>query len=228
MKILFTACLLFLSIASFSQFAIISDRDGYVNIRTGPTLSNQVQDTLHNNRFVYCYDREGSFYNADYSKRGEDKNGYVYHDRVKMVTSYERIARVTNAGNLASFSGNQVKVTITTQRFDKSKYKITYNRDAPGVVEKLNGKTVWGTDGNLPSVEYKSIEVQVGQKTISLPASATENLFEPNNGNTKVNYDRIRDILYIQSANSDGAGYYEVIWRIEKGVYKDRWITVGL
>ena len=27
--------------------------------------------------------------------------------------------------------------------------------------------------------------------------------------------------------NSDGAGSYEVIWKIEKGVYKERYIAYG-
>jgi len=27
--------------------------------------------------------------------------------------------------------------------------------------------------------------------------------------------------------NSDGAGYYGVIWKIEKGVYKSRYIVYG-
>lgn len=35
------------------------------------------------------------------------------------------------------------------------------------------------------------------------------------------------NIVYIQSMNSDGAGSYEVIWKVEKAVYKERYIACG-
>ena len=227
MRLYFLTAMICFSMSSLAQFAIISDKDGYVNMRSSAALSNNIQDTLHNGRIVFCYEREGSFYSAEYAKRGENKTGYVYHDRVKMVTGFEKVPAVKSPANTETFSNSSVKVIISLQRFDKSKYRITYHKDAPGVVEKINGKYVWGTDGNLPAMEYKSIQVQVEQKTITLPASATENLFEPGTGTTKVNYDRAKDIVYIQAANSDGAGYYEVIWRIVNGVYKDKWVVAG-
>jgi hypothetical protein len=54
-----------------------------------------------------------------------------------------------------------------------------------------------------------------------------ENLYEISLANTKAHYDKANDILYIQSMNSDGAGSYEVIWKIEKGIYKNRFIAYG-
>jgi hypothetical protein len=42
-----------------------------------------------------------------------------------------------------------------------------------------------------------------------------------------VNYDNINDIIYIQSMNRDGAGAYGVIWKIEKGIYKAKFIVHG-
>ena len=227
MRMQLLAAMLFVSMTSMAQFAIISDKDGYVNMRSSAALSNNIQDTLHNGRIVFCYEREGNFYSAEYGKKGENKTGYVYHDRVKMVMGFERVSAVKSPANTAKFSNGAVTVTITLQKFDKSKYRITYLKEAPDVVEKINGKYVWGTDGGLPAMEYKSIQVQVGSKLITLPAPATENLFEPATGTTKVNYDRAKDIVYIQSANSDGAGYYEVIWRIVNGEYKDKWVVAG-
>ncbi len=62
---------------------------------------------------------------------------------------------------------------------------------------------------------------------LTLPPAALENLYEPNLGSTKVNYDRIKDILYISTMNSDSAGGYFVVWKIEKGKYKERFIAYG-
>ena len=85
----------------------------------------------------------------------------------------------------------------------------------------------WNTLIGIPTREYKSIEVNIGQRKMSLPKVAFENLYEPSLDHTQVNYDKTNDIVYIQSMNSDGAGGYEVIWKIEKGVYKDRFIAYG-
>lgn len=35
------------------------------------------------------------------------------------------------------------------------------------------------------------------------------------------------DIFYIRSQNSDGAGAYDVVWRVVKGMYTDRDIEYG-
>jgi hypothetical protein len=43
----------------------------------------------------------------------------------------------------------------------------------------------------------------------------------------EVHYDKVHDILYIESMNSDGAGSYEVIWKIEKkeSIREGRFLT---
>jgi len=96
------------------------------------------------------------------------------------------------------------------------RYHITYSKPSHeyaqtviGVVA-INGKKVWGTDGEMPKTEYKSIVVNFGARQLIVPHAAFEDLFQPTIWNTKVNYDRKNDILYIVSENSDGAGAYEI------------------
>jgi hypothetical protein len=43
----------------------------------------------------------------------------------------------------------------------------------------------------------------------------------------EAHYDPLNDILYIRSQNSDGAGAYDVVWRVVKGIYTDRDIVYG-
>ena len=227
MKRLIIIALLFIAGVTSAQFAVIQDKDGYVNIRSSASLSNNVKDTLNNGRLIFLYDREGSFYNAEYAKRGTNKDGYVYFDRTRKVQNFEKIRSAGGPANTEVFSGNNIKVTISRQSFVKSKYRFSYYRDAPDQIEKINGKPYYGGDGNMPATEYKSITVQVGTTVVTLPAAATENLFEPSSGTTSVYYDRAKDAIYIQASNGDGAGYYQVVWRIEKGVYVERLVIVG-
>ena len=82
-------------------------------------------------------------------------------------------------------------------------------------------------DGGMPTTQFEKIIIKIGQKSITLPNSALTGLYEPNIHSAKVNYDKVTDTFYIQTMNSDGAGSYFVIWKIENGVYKDRLIAYG-
>ena len=216
-----------ISTNTFSQFAIIVDRDGWVNIRKEGLIGNNIIDKLLNGHIVYTYDNTGSWANIDYSKGNKNLNGYVSRDRYKLVTSFPTIPQTSKTNTVIIFKKDSIEVTVTKKPFEKSKHSFKYFKDAPDQVESIDNKPIWGTDGGMPAEEYRSIRVKIGAKVIELPASAFSNLYEPSIGNTRVNYDRAKNILYIQSSNGDGAGSYEVIWKIEKGVYKDRFIVSG-
>ncbi|NDV95689.1 hypothetical protein D0T84_12300 [Dysgonomonas sp. 521] len=119
---------------------------------------------------------------------------------------------------------DSIVITLTQTDFDPMQNKIS-RKD--GFVYKINGKEIWGTDGEIPKREYKSISIRLGKKNIDFPQSALENLYNPNLENTEANHDKDNDILYLQSTNSDGAGGYIVVWVIEKGQYKGRYVYYG-
>ena len=125
------------------------------------------------------------------------------------------------------FKKDSIEVVISVQKFDKRQHRYRFYKDAKEQIELIDGKVYWGKDGGFPTIAYQSISVVVGRKKIVLPTSALANLFEPNLSIAEVNYDAGNDILYIQSSNGDGAGGYEVLWKIEKGVYKDRYSDQG-
>jgi len=228
MKTILLPILLLLSRPSFAQFAIIADTDGFANIRNTAAPASRIVDTLHNGHFVYCFETNGNWINIDYSKKKKDLTAYVYHDRVKYVSSFEKIPALSSYDSV--FVKDSIRITISTQPFVRTRYRLIYAKDAenaPKYIQSINGKQYWGTDGRMPATEYKSIHIIMGNKEFLLPKAATENLFEPSIGAAQVNYDKKNDVLYIQSSNSDGAGSYEVIWRIEKGSYTDRYIAYG-
>ena len=80
----------------------------------------------------------------------------------------------------------------------------------------------------MPKKEYKSIEVKIRGKQVSIPQSAYSDLYQPNlyTDLNFVYYDKDNDILYIVALNGDGAGAYTVCWQIEKGVYKGRKVGI--
>ena len=226
-KILFTICLTISARFVFGQFAVIYDKDSFCNVRSSAKKGNNIIDKLANGHIVYCFPNKTNWTDIDYSKNKKDLNGQVYKDRVIFVSSYLTIPVLTNDNYKITLKKDNIKVILTEQKFEKSKHKFSFYKEAKDQIELVDNKKYWGRDGGLPTSEYKSIEVTIRQRKISLPKIAFENLYEPSLYNTQVNYDKTNDIIYIQSMNSDGAGSYEVIWKIEKGVYKDRYIAYG-
>jgi hypothetical protein len=214
---------LFLTHFTFAQFFIVSDKDGSVNVRDSASTGSRIIDTLNNGHFIYFLEIEpqtGLWRKIEYTRRSKDRSGYVYYDRLKPVAEYERIPSLHHTESAAAYGRDSIRVIVTQQKFDKTKYRLT--RDENKRIAEINGKPYWGTDGELPKWEYKSIVIQVGSRTIKLPETAFENLFEPTIWKTEIYYDRMSDTFYIRSQNSDGAGAYDVIWRVVKGVYTDR------
>jgi hypothetical protein len=213
---------------SFGQLAFISDKDGYSNVRTKAKSGGKISGTLHNGDFVFCYEEvKGNWRNILYTMKNQELAGYVYQDKLKFISDYGRIPALTKQINHSTFGKDSIKIIVEAEKFDKSRFRVSYSKDSRSQIQFVNGKQYWGTDGEQPKTEYKSIVIIIANRKITFPLAAIENLFEPSINNTEVNYDSQNDILYIQSVNSDEAGGYEVIWRIEKGVYKDRYIFNG-
>ena len=206
-------------------FAVINDKDGYVNVRKEKSVHSKVLKKLDNNTLIFVleYDKaqEGNWIYAD-------NEGYIYNDRVKWIEKLPKIAKGIARGNTIVFEGKEIQVTLATEKFDKDKHSFKYHKEYRDVIEKIDGKPFWGTDGNMPKREYKSIEVKIRGKQVSIPQSAYNDLYESYlyTEFNSVHYDKDNDILYIVANNGDGAGAYMVCWQIEKGVYKGRKVGI--
>jgi hypothetical protein len=216
-----------LSTLAYGQFAFVSDKDGFVNIRKNAEAGAPIMDTLRNGHLVYCMENKGNWSNVDYYKKTKERNGFIYSDRLKFVAEYESLPLITEQPNTVIYGKDSIKVIVSKKQFDKSKYRFTYYKDARDQIQFINGKQYWGADGGVPTTEYKSVIVQAGKKKINLPPSAFDNLFNPTIDATRIYYDKQNDIIYITSMNSDGAGAYDIAWRVVKGIYKDKCIAYG-
>ena len=206
-------------------FAVINDKDGYVNVRKEKSVHSKVLKKLDNNTLIFVleYDKaqEGNWIYAD-------NEGYIYNDRVKWIHNFPQIAKGIAKGNTIVFEGKEIQVVLSTEKFDKSKHSFKYHKEYRDIIEKIDGKLFWGTDGNMPKREYKSIEVKIRGKQVPIPKSAYNDLHESSLyiEFNSVHYDKDNDILYIVANNGDGAGSYMVCWQIEKGVYKGRKVGI--
>jgi len=228
MKFLMLVPAFFFSIFGLEeQFAFVADKDGYVNVRSGEGMEYSIVDTLHNGRLIYCSERRGNWFYISYTKGKEQRYGLIYHDRCKLISEYNPIPEMMRGDNSITLGKDSIKIVASERAFDKSRHKYSYYKDRKDEIELIDNKQYWGTDGFLPETEYKAISITIGKKVTILPAAALQNLYEIKLHHFEANFDRANNIVYLHSWNSDGAGAYNVIWKIDNGVYKERFIVYG-
>ena len=199
------------------DYAVVKDKDGYVNIRTKENVKSKIVGTLPNNTLVY------GFFDKEYNPTNwiEVDKGYVHQSRLKKIFDFRAIEGKVQ-GNSVIFDDKDVKVTITKQKFDKTKHKIT--KKGQGSYEQLiiDGKEIiYGWDGSLAQDHYKSITVTMKGKNVPIPKSAYDDLYEIFYLDRFIYYDEEAEALYIYAVNGEAGLAYQVCWQI----VKDKYIT---
>lgn len=226
-KLFNTLFLLLIIVKTNAQFAIITDKDGFVNVRSEPKIENNIQDTLRNGHFVYLFEISDNWVNIDYNKNKEKLNGYIYKDRYILVSEYSKIPIVDSSLNSIKLKKDSIEITLNRKKFNKINHTFKYHAESKSIITLIDNDEYFGTDGELPKYEYEAITIKIGKQKIILPQKAIKNLFEVNLYLSEANYDEKNKTLYIQAMNSDGAGGYFVIWKIVNGVYKERYVAYG-
>ena len=202
------------------DYAVVKDKDGYVNIRAKENVKSKIVGTLPNNTLVY------EFLDEEFNPSNwvHIDSGYVHKSRLKMISEFPSIGKGKEQGNSITIAGKGISVTLIKQPFDKTKHKIT-KKDLGGYDQLIiDGKEIYGGDDSLPQDHYKNITVTINGKNVPIPKSAYDDLYEIGlyTDNNFAYYDKEDDILYIIAHNGDGANAYEVCWQIVKGEYKTR------
>ena len=207
----------------YGDYAVVKDKDGYVNIRAKENVKSKIVGTLPNNTLVY------GFFDKEYNPTNwiEVDKGYVHQSRLKKIFDFRAIEGKVH-GNSVIFDDKDVKVTITKQKFDKTKHKIT-KKDRGGYDRLIiDGKEIYygidgyGGDELLPEYHYKSITVTMKGKNVPIPKSAYDDLYEIFYLTRFIFYDEEAEALYIYAFNGDASFAYQVCWQIVKGEYITR------
>ena len=211
----------------FGDYAVVKDKDGYVNIRAKENVKSKIVGTLPNNTLVY------TLFDTTQDETGEEiffnwiavDKGYVHKSRLKMIGEFPSIGKgkEKETENSITIAEKGISVTLTRQLFDKTKHKITKKKHKDYEELIIDGKSAQGADF-IPEDHYKSIIVTINGKNVSIPKSAYDDLYEVAmyTDNNAVYYDKEEDTIYIIAHNGSGAYAYEVCWQIVKGEYKTR------
>jgi hypothetical protein len=215
--------LLFISFCANSQLGIIKDPDGFCNVRAEPNTQSKIEDTLTNGRFIYHLQDDETKNNwllVDYHKGKDHRSGYIHKSRVVFIKDLSHFEKILVTDSTYKAKLNAMWVTIKARTFVKAGRKIL-DKTPLGEYRNIiaiDGKMPWGTDGRMPTSEYKMIAYGDGTQRLEFPVSSFNDLFEVNGvENTTVCYDTTTGKVYIEAMNGDGAGSYEVAWVINNG-----------
>jgi len=219
--IIFLSC--FYSFAQAQDYAIINDKDGFVNVRKDANAKSEIIGKLYD-KDIFSYDSESetnSKWVRIYKQRGNDNSldGYVYDDRIFPISKFRNLHTKKRGINICSITNDSITVTVQLSKFNPRNHKISFEGDQTHV----DGKIIWGTDDETPKVKVSCVKVVIKDKVIDIPYNAFDDLYEPNYRNFDV-YLGKNNTIYIEMNNSDGAGAYTIIWIIKDGKYVGRYI----
>lgn len=207
-------------------YAVVNDKDGYVNIRQEDSLDSPIITRLNNGTpvSVNCTDDYVTNKNFCFVRFGKTQDGFVYKNRLNLLTTnatFNKIplTSVSRDKTQGTFSNKDVRVNVAF-----SPVKIDINN----FNEQTSSK--FGINKNDPVVDYyklRDIKVTFKNRVITLPSSATQDIylnyyFLSHNqiaNNMAVYQNKKDNHIYIIGYFADGALLYSVIYEIKDGKY---------
>jgi hypothetical protein len=225
--------LFFINSSSFADFGIISDPDGFTNIRREADGNSHILYTLASNDVIFCFDDiVNGYYSVETQKtaykNGDFEENFIHKSRVKMLSEYPKLsARLIENGTHKLFTGYGYSIEIKTKIFNVSQHKISY-ANGDNQISLLDGhKKIWGTDQITPLSEYEYLKISLNNRDIIIPRKYFGDLFNPDLKRTNVYYDSTTKIVYIAGANGDGAGSYSFVMVIKSGKLIKRFVVLS-
>lgn len=147
----------------------------------------------------------------------------------------KEISPVDYDRNYIVFEGEGYKVTIKSSPFFQDQAKLVFYDEK--YLIKINGKPFYGNYGAIPKTKIDTVIVTKGDKSISIPSAAFNDLYSPvftytENGEIRTNCNVLlsndKKRLYIYMLNDEKVGRYEVTWVISDDQYIRRVIDSGI
>ncbi len=139
--------------------------------------------------------------------------GYIRGNDMMRVDDYDmvEVERLSSHGTV-SFKDKNVKVSMSVA--DVSPKELA-NKQSPNGNYYINGKKARGIPRwGYPRLKYKSIQVSIKGRSITVPKRVYEHLFEPEIDNMAVYYNPQKEIVYIVANNGGADAYYKAMWAI--------------
>jgi hypothetical protein len=214
LSILFS--ILFLS-TTFGQVAIIQDKDGYTNLRKAPDAKSEIIHKIYENE-IFWYDLEFGNEHGNWMPVYIPKNDFSFNlSNSYIISGYIHKSRLKPLTELPLYQGTDFEFKYKIEPFDSTD-RIVDKQDGKWI-SAIDGRPVWGTDGEFPSNQIGGIKVWIEGKEIKIHKLFYSDIFECKES---IQIYKNDDIYFVYQRNSDGAGSYEIVWVISKNGLKQR------
>ena len=199
------------------QVAIIRDEDGFTNVRSEPDGQSEVIHKIYNNE-VFWYDNEEVDKHQDWVSVYIPKSKYSMGcSGLDALIGYIHRSRLQPLQQLPAYQKDDFQFNYILTDFDSTD-KIIDRHDGRSITA-IDGRPVWGTDGNLPKIQISDINITIEGHPLTISPAFYNDLYECNRG---FSIRKIDDTYFVFQENSDGAGYYEVVWVLTREGLKQR------
>jgi hypothetical protein len=245
MKFLTILSLLLAAASAKAQLAVISDPDGFVNIRETGNINSKVVSKL-NTDCIVLYDGETdnnewktAYYSAENTMVFSKSNNKPILLKKDYITGFVNASRIIPIDQLPQmrfkkgigYLGNNdtINFSIKTKPFSARSHKIVKskggcNNCAKNFIDKIDGKQPWGIDGNLPTREIYKIVLSINKMQVEIPFESYNDLYQPNLENLQIHYDKKGNVYLYMPNNSDGAGGYDIVWVVNNNKLIKRYV----
>ncbi len=218
MKIALTIILTVISFQlSIGQVAIIQDSDGWTNVRKAPNGESEIIHEVYENE-VFWYDYDANEKEEDWISIYIPKNDFCLgKSEPNYKVGFIHKSRLLPLEVLKSYTGNDFSFEYKLSEFNSAN-RIVDKQEGKWVTA-IDGRPVWGTDGNFPKIQVDDIEINIDGKRITIHKVFYSDIFECNN---EFSVYKNEETYFVHQWNSDGAGAYEIVWVINKNGLKQR------
>lgn len=217
--------ILLLTISSFNlrgqTLSIVNDPDGYTNIREGRGVDTKIIGRLNRGEIFY-HDGLPTDVWLEVYHRESGTTGFAHRSRIVELKSLPRLGTKRAIPDGRVIENDTFYFKIVLKKFDKEDH--SYERQDDKWIIKIDGYSPWGVDGDYPTVEIKSLQLKINGNLVDISAEAYADLYELDLSSLNI-YLSGPDI-YIVTSNSDGAGYYDLVWIVRDKQYAGRFLGV--
>jgi hypothetical protein len=202
---------------TFGQVATIQDPDGWTNVRKAPDGKSEVILKVYKNE-VFWYDYEKTDQEQEWISIYIPKNDYCLgKSEPNYIVGFIHKSRLLPLEKLNGYKGNDFTFEYQLSDFDSTN-RVIDKLDGKWITA-IDGRPVWGTDGNFPSTQVDDIKVIFDGQKIDIHEVFYSDIYECDNG---ISIYKNGDTYFAHQWNSDGAGAYEIVWVFDKNRLKQR------
>lgn len=205
---------------SFGQIAVITDPDGYTNVRKDESSKSEIIYQVKEDE-VFFVDVESIDLKSNWIKVWISKDKFSKYYSANDFTGYIHHSRIKSLDSLPISKDNNPKLVFkiekadTTRVFEKTPYGLEISLSRSYEVKEM--KIIWKGE-TLAQEQQLFNDLYNIQFEIGTYSSDQKKFTTYKQGET----------YFIKQACADGGGYYEVVWVIRNGKILQRlagWIT---